>query len=62
MTYSVEIKETLSRVVYIETDSEDMRKYLVKWMANTEGSERDRAVTAFVNLENGIAYTDTDVG
>ena len=41
--------------------AEDMRKYLVKLMANTEGSERDRAVTAFVNLENGIAYTDTDV-
>jgi hypothetical protein len=41
--------------------AEDMRKYLVKWMANTEGSERDRAVAAFVNLENGITYTDTDV-
>lgn len=41
--------------------AEDMRKYLVEWMASTEGSERDRAVTAFVNLENGITYTDTDV-
>lgn len=41
--------------------AEDMRKYLVKWMVNTKGSERDRAVAAFVNLENGIAYTDTDV-
>lgn len=41
--------------------AEDMRKYLVEWMANTEGSERDRAVTAFVNLEKGINFTDTDV-
>lgn len=41
--------------------AEDMRKYLAEWMVNTEGSERDRAVRALINLENGITYTDTDV-
>lgn len=39
---------------------EDMRKYLIDWMMNTEGAERDRAVDALLNLERGIAFTDTD--
>ena len=42
-------------------DSEkDMRKYLIDWMMNTEGAERDRAVDAFLNLELGVTFTDTD--
>lgn len=39
---------------------EDMRKYLIDWMMNTEGAERDRAVDAFLNLERGITFTNTD--
>lgn len=36
------------------------RKYLLAWIDGTEGSERDRAATALANLENGVAFTDTD--
>ena len=38
----------------------EMRKYLMDWMMNTEGAERDRAVDAFLNLERGITFTNTD--
>lgn len=42
-------------------DSEkDLRKHLINWMMNTEGAERDRAVDAFLNLERGITFTNTD--
>ena len=36
MTYGVEIKETLSRVVYIETDSEESAVDKVKEMVDAE--------------------------
>lgn len=36
--------------------------YLMEWIANTEGAERDRAVDALSNLLAGIPYTDTDGG
>lgn len=36
--------------------------YLVDWMSHTSGSERDRAVDAFVNLKQGFNFTDTDRG
>ena len=36
------------------------RKYLMEWIAGTDGSERDRAVDALANLEEGIDMTDTD--
>lgn len=36
------------------------KAYLGKWIGCTEGSERDRAVEAYVNLLNGIKKTDTD--
>lgn len=38
----------------------EMRKYLIDWMMNTEGAQRDRAVDALLNLELGITFTDTD--
>lgn len=38
----------------------EMREYLMDWMMNTEGAERDRAVDAFLNLERGVTFTDTD--
>ena len=34
--------------------------YLVKLMSCTSGSERDRAVDAFVALRRGVMFTDTD--
>lgn len=37
-------------------------EYLVDWMSKTSGSERDRAVDAFVNLKQGFNFTDTDRG
>lgn len=37
-------------------------EYLVEWMSHTSGSERDRAVDAFVNLRQGFNFTDTDRG
>lgn len=36
------------------------RKYLMDWIAGTDGAERDRAVDALSNLEAGINMTDTD--
>lgn len=36
------------------------RNYLMDWICNTEGAERDRASTALSNLETGIPFTDTD--
>lgn len=36
------------------------RKYLMQWIASTEGAERDRAVEALCNLDMGINMTDTD--
>ena len=42
-------------------DTEDeFREYLSKWIAGTEGAERDRAVNALANLDAGICETDTD--
>lgn len=40
----------------------EYKKYLLDWMQGTEGAERDRAVEAFVNLEEGFRFTDTDRG
>lgn len=39
---------------------DEYKAYLLDWMMNTDGSERDRAVDAFVSLEKGINFTDTD--
>jgi len=36
--------------------------YLMAWIAGTDGSERDRAVTALSNLRQGYRLTDTDSG
>ena len=41
---------------------EKFEEYLVDWMSKTEGSERDRAVDAFINLRKGFNFTDTDRG
>lgn len=37
------------------------RDYLTEWMCGCEGAERDRAVTALCNLEQGIFKTNTDI-
>ena len=39
---------------------EEFVGYLLDWIANTDGSERDRAVDALVNLRRGNTFTDTD--
>lgn len=39
---------------------EEMMSFLLEWIANTDGSERDRADTALGNLLAGIPFTDTD--
>ena len=36
------------------------RAYLMTWIASTEGSERDRAVSALRALEEGIPEYDSD--
>ena len=42
------------------TSKEKFRRYLMDWIMATEGAERDRAVAALSNLEQGINLTDTD--
>lgn len=37
-----------------------IRSHATKWMAATEGSERDRAVKVLVGIEAGKTYIDTD--
>ena len=37
-----------------------IRLHATKWMAATEGSERDRAVKVLVGIEAGKTYIDTD--
>ena len=37
-----------------------IRSHATKWMAATEGSERDRAVQVLVGIEAGETYIDTD--
>ena len=37
-----------------------IRTHATKWMAATEGSERDRAVKVLVGIEAGKTYIDTD--
>jgi hypothetical protein len=37
-----------------------IRSHVTKWMAATEGSERDRAVQVLVGIEAGKTYIDTD--
>ncbi len=37
------------------------KRYLLEWMANTDGAERTRAVDALLNLEAGIPFTNTDI-
>ena len=37
-----------------------IRSHATKWMAATEGSERDRAVKVLVGIEAGTTYIDTD--
>lgn len=39
-----------------------IRLHATKWMATTEGSERDRAVRVLVGIEVGETYIDTDAG
>jgi len=41
-------------------NAEALRCYLIEWIRGTDGSERDRAVTALMNFEDGIYLTDTD--
>jgi hypothetical protein len=36
------------------------RRYLMDWIAATEGAEQSRAVAALSNLDQGITLTDTD--
>lgn len=36
------------------------RRYLMDWIAATEGAEQSRAVAALSNLDRGITLTDTD--
>lgn len=36
------------------------KKYLTAWMSGTGGSERDRAVDAFVALWNNQSFWDSD--
>jgi len=43
------------------TSEKKYRAYLMDWIAGTEGAERDRAVRALSNLEQGINETDTDL-
>lgn len=38
----------------------EYKKFLLEWMRGTEGSERDRAVDALMDLEAGKKFTDTD--
>lgn len=40
----------------------EYEKFLMDWIAGSEGSERNRAVDALVNLQSGINFTDTDAG
>ena len=35
-------------------------KYLQDWMAKTEGSERERAVVAYIALSRGVKFTNSD--
>lgn len=44
------------------SSKKEFEEYLVDWMSHSEGSERDRAVDAFVNLRKGFSFTDTDRG
>jgi hypothetical protein len=39
----------------------EFKKYLEEWIANTDGSEQDRAYLALGNLASGINETDTDL-
>ena len=39
---------------------EEFMSFLLAWITNTDGSERDRADTAITNLLGGIPFTDTD--
>lgn len=39
---------------------EEFMSFLLEWITNTDGSERDRADTALTNLLGGIPFTDTD--
>ena len=38
-----------------------IRSHATKWMAATEGSERDRAAQVLTGVEAGKTYIDTDV-
>ena len=40
----------------------EFKAFLVDWIRNTDGAERDRAVDAYVNLLIGVKKTDTDSG
>lgn len=40
----------------------EFKAFLMEWMRDTDGAERDRAVDALVNLEAGKKFTDTDNG
>lgn len=37
-----------------------IRQHVTRWLAATEGSERDRAVQVLVGIESGKTYIDTD--
>ena len=47
------------RTVWFGTQ-EEMMSFLLEWITNTEGSERNRADTALSNLLGGQPFTDTD--
>lgn len=42
-------------------DQEEFISFLLDWIANTDGAERNRADTALTNLLAGIPFTDTDI-
>ena len=41
---------------------EKFAAYLMEWMECTDGCERERALDAFLNLNRGIPFTNTDGG
>ena len=38
----------------------EYERYLMDWLLNTDGAERDRAVRAICALERGVKRLDTD--
>lgn len=38
-----------------------LNEFILRWILQTEGSERDRAVKCLKNFTKGIFFTDTDI-